>query len=76
MSMEGGGSGTPDTTVEHSGGVVGLIQRNTDDGRCLLEKGGFLYVAVSCCSGFMVGQSCCCVQHLWATDRACCTVKE
>src|SRR4029434_10787031 len=38
MSMEGGGSRMPDTTVEPSGGVVGLIQRNTDDGRCLLEN--------------------------------------
>ena len=33
-----GGSGTPDTTIEPSGGVVGLIQRNTDEGRCLLEN--------------------------------------
>ena len=24
----------------------------------------------------MLGQSCCCVYHLWATDSACCTVKE
>ena len=37
-SMEGGWSGTPDTTVKPSGGVVGLIQRNTDEGRCLLEN--------------------------------------
>ena len=29
---------TPDITVEPSGGVVGLIQRNTDEGRCLLEN--------------------------------------
>lgn len=34
-SLEGGGSGTPDFTVEPSGGVVGLIRRNTDEGRCL-----------------------------------------
>ena len=36
--MEGGGSGTPGTTVEPSGGAVGLIQQNTDEGRCLLEN--------------------------------------
>ena len=35
---EVGGSGMPDTTVEPSGGTVGLIQRNTDEGRCLLEN--------------------------------------
>ena len=29
---------TPDITVEPSVGVVGLIQRNTDEGRCLLEN--------------------------------------
>ena len=28
----------PDNTVEPSGGVVGLIQQNTDEGRCLLEN--------------------------------------
>ena len=33
-----GGSGMPDTTVEPSGGTVGLIQQNTDEGRCLLEN--------------------------------------
>ena len=33
--MEGGGSGMP---VEPSEGVVGLIQQNTDEGRCLLEN--------------------------------------
>ena len=38
MSMEGGGSGTPDTTVEPSEGVMGQIQQNTDEGRCLLEN--------------------------------------
>ena len=31
--MEGGASGVPDTTVEPSGGVLGLIQRNTEEGR-------------------------------------------
>ena len=30
----------PYTTVEPSGGVVGLIQRKTDEGRCLLENYG------------------------------------
>ena len=34
----GGGPGTPDTTVEPSGGVMGLIQQNTDEGRCLLDN--------------------------------------
>ena len=28
----------PHTTVDSSGGVVGLIQWNTDEGRCLLEN--------------------------------------
>ena len=32
----GTGSGMQDTTVEPSGGVVGLIQQSTDEGRCLL----------------------------------------
>ena len=32
------GSGMPDTTVEPSGGVMGLIQWNTNEGRCLLEN--------------------------------------
>ena len=36
--MEGEGSGTPGTTVEPSGAVMGLIQQNTDVGRCLLEN--------------------------------------
>ena len=36
--MKGCGSGSPDTTVEPSGGVVGLIQQITDEGRCLLEN--------------------------------------
>ena len=36
MSVEGRGSGMQDTTVEPSGGVVGLIQQSTDEGRCLL----------------------------------------
>src|SRR4029434_8704525 len=36
--MEGEGSGKPHTTVEPSGGVMGLIQQNTDVGRCLLEN--------------------------------------
>ena len=31
--MQGGGSGTPDTTVEPSGGAMGLIQQNTDEGK-------------------------------------------
>ena len=31
----GTGSGMQDTTVEPSGGVSGLIQRNTDEGTCL-----------------------------------------
>ena len=34
----GGGSGMPDTTVEASGGVIGPIKRNTDEGRCLLKN--------------------------------------
>ena len=39
MSMEGdGGSGMPDTIVELSGSVVGLIHQNTDERRCLLEN--------------------------------------
>ena len=38
MSMEGAGAGSPETTVEPFGGVVGLIQRNTDEGKCLLEN--------------------------------------
>ena len=42
--MEGNGSGTPDTTVKPSEGVVGLIQG--------MKEGD--------CSGSMVGQSCCC----------------
>ena len=33
-----GGSETPDTTVEPSGGVEGLIQRNPDEERCPLDK--------------------------------------
>ena len=33
--MKGGGSGTPDTTVEPFRGVVGT---NTDEGMCLLEN--------------------------------------
>ena len=37
MNIEGGGSGTPDTTVEPSGGVMGLIQ-NTYEGRCPLDN--------------------------------------
>ena len=37
MSMKGGSSGTSDI-VGPSGGVVGLIQRNTDEGRCPLEN--------------------------------------
>ena len=32
------GSGTPDTTVEPSGCVIGLIQQNTDEGRCPLDN--------------------------------------
>ena len=36
MIMEGGGSWMPDNTVEPSGGVVGLIQLNNDEGRCCL----------------------------------------
>src|SRR4029434_10951065 len=83
MIMEGGGSWMPDNTVEPSGGVVGLIQLNTDEGRCLLEnpsemltKGSFVVVVVSCCSGSMIGQSCCCVYQWWATENAGCTVKE
>ena len=38
MDMEGGGSGMPDTVVERPGRVVGLIQLNTDEGKCLLEN--------------------------------------
>ena len=34
----GGGSGMPDTIVELSGSVVGLIHQNTDERRCLLEN--------------------------------------
>ena len=34
----GGSSGTPDSTVEPPGGVVGLIQRNTDKERWLLDN--------------------------------------
>ena len=55
----------PDTTVEPSVSVVGRIQQNTNEGKCLLKnpsemlKGSF--VVVSCCSDTMVGQSCCCV---------------
>src|SRR4029434_1763224 len=30
----------PDTTVESSGGVMGLIQLNIDKGRCLFENPG------------------------------------
>ena len=37
MIMEGGGSWMPDNTVEPSGCVAGLFQRNTDEGGCLLE---------------------------------------
>ena len=33
-----GGSGTPDTIVEPSGGAVGLFQQNADEGRRLLDK--------------------------------------
>ena len=58
---EGGGSGVPDTTVEASGGVIGLIQLNTD-GFCWkpqwnAHKDSFVVVVVvvvvvvSCCSG-------------------------
>ena len=36
--MEGVGSGMPDTTVEPSGGVVGLNKWHTDERRCLLEN--------------------------------------
>ena len=32
--MEGGGLGTPDTTVEPSGSVVGLMEQNSDKGKC------------------------------------------
>ena len=35
---EWGVSGMPDTTVEPSGGVMRLIHRKTDEGRCLLEN--------------------------------------
>lgn len=35
VSLEGGGSGTPDSTDEPSGGVGGSIHRNTNEGRCL-----------------------------------------
>ena len=36
MSMEGGGFGMPDTTVEPSGGVLGLIYKTLmKEGACL-----------------------------------------
>ena len=35
---EGGGSWMPHTTVDSSGGGVGLIQQNTDEERCLHEN--------------------------------------
>ena len=38
MSIEDGWSWTPDTADEPYEGVVGLIQQNTDEGRCLLEN--------------------------------------
>ena len=64
MSREGRKSGMQDTNIEPSRGVVGLIQQNTEGGRCLIEnasahKDTFVVVVVSCCSGFMVGQTCC-----------------
>ena len=36
--MEQVGSGAPHTTVEPSGGVVGLIPLDTDEGRCPLDN--------------------------------------
>ena len=70
MSKASGGSGMPDTTIVPSGGVMGLIQQNTEEGRCLLEnpsemltKAFFVVVdvVVFCCSCSMLGQSNCCV---------------
>ena len=75
MSMEWGGSTTQDTTVEPSGGVVGLIQRNTDEGRCLFENPSEMLTkaALMCPSAQVVWLG----SHvLWSIDSACCTVKE
>ena len=59
--MEGGGSETPDTTVEHSGGVVGFETlmkegwRPAWKPRWNAHKGSYVDV-VSSCPGVMVGQ--------------------
>src|SRR4029434_815768 len=51
MRMEGVSSGMPDTTVEPSGGGVGLIQPKTDEGRCLLgnPNAHAFFVCCFCC---------------------------
>src|SRR4029434_5024211 len=70
MSMEGDGSGIPDSTIEPSRGVVGLIQQNTDEGRCLLENPSEILMKAALC--------CCCILLLrfyaWAVIFLCSTV--
>ena len=72
MSMEGGGSGPPDTKVELSGGVVDLIQRNTDEGSsenlsAMLTKPALLLLFYPAAQ--VLWFSYCCVWHLCATDH-------
>ena len=73
-----GGSGMPDTTVEPSGGGVGLIQPKTDEGRCLLgNPNAHAFFVASCYSGSMVEQSCMlCLAVVGYRHVACCTVRE
>ena len=72
-----GGSGMPDTTVEPSGGAVGLIQRNTDGGRCLLENPSKMPTKAALLLLLLYPAA----QVLWLGSHvvvfsACCTVKE
>ena len=81
---EYGGSGIPDTPTEPSRGVISLMLRNTEEGRCLLENPkensheGWFVVVVVVPAAQVLWLSCHVVEfsNLWATDISCCTVRE